>query len=263
MDDIKQRDVVWHKKNKKISQIPREGLEFAFVSKDYKQIHQLVWCKDFMQDSIFGHLNQKKISIYGFSYDPEIDPPLYMEKTRIFITNFKDANFGSKVTENLREFLHGIEGQLKMAKTTFEKCKSPPPRYRKAGVYILNSSKRWMKSPPMISLYTLLLRIGMVHELGDPWHKTFKKVQKKEVDAYYSKTDNSFAEQAKNGLDFILEHGDRKVFHRDIQMNYPETVSGMVTSVFTIHDNCGLLGFSRGSTKLNFPHWHRLEKAKK
>ena len=263
MEDIKEREIVWHAKNKKISQIPREGLEFAFISEDYKQIHQFVWCKDFMQDAIFGHLNQKKITVYGFNYDPEVDPPLYMKKTRIMIANFKDTNFGSRVLENLREFLHGIEGQLKMAKTTFEKCEEPPPRYKKAGVYLLNGSCRWMKSPPMISLYTLLLRIGMTHELGQPWYETFKKIQKASS-GYYSTTDHSFAERAQKGLDFILEHGDRKIFHRTIEKNYPANhTSGMVFSVFTIHDNCGVIGFSQGNTKSEFPHWHRLEEAKK
>lgn len=121
-----------------------------------------------------------------------------------------------------------------------------------------------MKSPPMISLYTLLIRVGMTHELGQPWHETFKKIQKDKSGGYYNKTDNSFAEQTQKGLDRILKYGDRKIFHRDIGRNYPATYkSGVAVSVFTIHDSFGILGFSNGSTKNEFPHWHRLEGAKK
>jgi hypothetical protein len=260
MTRIKEREVEWHPKIRKISQVPSEGLEFAFLTENYRQIHQLVWCKDFMQDAIYGHMNQKKVSIYGFRYDPEVDPPLYMDKTRFMLANWKDANFGTHVLENLRPFLNAIEEQLKMARTVFEKSIAPPSRYRKAGVYIANGSKRWMKSPPMISLYTLLLRIGMVHDPKDDPLETIRKVRMGKTSSYYGTSDRGILETSEAGLSRILEHGDRRLFHREMEKNYPPiTKSGLKFSVFTLHDGCGLSAFSKGHTKNEFPHWHRLE----
>lgn len=261
MTQIKEREIKWHPKTRKISQVPSEGLEFAFLTENYRQIHQLVWCKDFMQDAIYGHMNNKKVSIFGFMYDPEVDPPIYMDKTRIMLANWKDANFGIHVLENLRPFLNAIEEQLKMARTVFEKSTTPPARYKKSGVYIVNGSKRWMKSPPMISLYTLLLRIGMVHKSKDDPLETIRKVRIGETSGYYSTNDEGILKTSEEGLSRILEHGDRKIFHKEMKKNYPLTTrSGDNFSVFTLHDSCGLSAFSRGVTKTWFPHWHRLEK---
>jgi hypothetical protein len=256
----KEREVQWHNKTCQISQVPSEGLEYAFLSENYVQVHQLVWCKDFMQDAIHGHLNNKFTEIYGFTYDPVTDPPLYMEQTRLLLANWKDAKFGDKITNNVTPFLQAIENQLKMAKTVFEKCINPPPRYKKSGVYIAHGSKRWMRSPPLISLYTLLLRVGFVHNPKDDPLETIRQVQEGHKSTYYKTNDRDILNNARAGLDRILRQGDRKTFHQDIRLNYPaKTASGSNVSIYTVHDGCGLTAFTQGSTKTQFPHWHRLE----
>ena len=263
MGKIKNIRVEWHAKTKKLSQIPKEGLEYAFVSEDFKQIHQLVWCKDFLQDAIFGHLNQKEAKIYGFSYNPETMLPLHMSKTRMLITNWKDEDFGPKLLKNCLPFMHAIEKRLKMVKTEVFRCEKVPARYKKAGVYMLESSSRWMKSPPLISLYTFLLRAGMVHKKKQSPLTTITKIGSGDMKSYYGgdghqgADDKNIANGSKKGIKFILKHGDRKVFHRDIMKNYPESCS---TS--KIHDSFGIRGFSQGGTKKQFPHWHKLEKNK-
>jgi hypothetical protein len=264
MDKIKEKTVRWHPKTLKISQIPKQGLEYAFLSERYTQIHQLVWCKDFMQDVIFASVTGTPTSIYGFAYDPSVDPPLYREKTRLMLNSYKDANFGSKVLDGLRDFLHQIEKQLKMQRTIFEKVANPHPRYKKSGVYIVNGSKRWMHSPPMISLYTMLLRVGLLHTKGDPFQATIASVKNGKLEPYYGRTsgdnDSRLLKQTCKGLNRIMRHGDRKLFHRKIEKNYPErTKSGMKFSIYTIHDTCGMVGFSNGSTATCFPHWHRFK----
>jgi hypothetical protein len=216
-----------------------------------------------MQDAIFGHLNQKEASIYGFSYDPKTMPPLCMDVTRIMVTNWKDTKFGMKIRRRLARFLHGIEDQLKMDRTVFEKCSNPPPRYRKSGVYIVNGDKRWMQSPPMISLYTLLLRVGMMHMPGREPLETIQRIREGRTRPYYNKTDKGFLKNSQTGLDAIMQHGDRKLFHRNIKKNYPaKCPGGFDFSVYLMHDCCGIVAFSSGTTKSNFPHWHRLEEAK-
>lgn len=266
MRDVKERKVEWHPKTiKGISQIPKDGMEFAYVSEDYKQVHQLVWCKDFMQDTIFGFLNNQKFEIYGFEYDPAKNPAICKEKTRIMICNWRDQEFEKKLLKNCKEFVNGIEKKLKMNKTIFEKCINPPPIYRRSGVFIAEGSKRWMQAPPMISLYTLLLRIGMVHPLGQDVDKTLQQIHDEEIKPYNWKPDrvtkwgeshdDNDADHLKNGwngLNKILHHGDSKIFHKAIEKNYRSSVG-----IYTIHDDCGLGGFSNGYTEDDFPFWHR------
>jgi hypothetical protein len=266
MSKIKEIKVEWHPKTLKgISQIPKDGMEFAYVSEDYKQVHQLVWCKDFMQDATFGFLNNSRFEIYGFEYDPKKDPSICTNKTRIMICNWRDQEFEQKLLKNCQEFLHGLESQMKMRKTTFQKCINPPPIYRRSGVFVLEGSSRWMSAPPMISLYTLMIRIGMVHPLGQSSSETLSQINQEELKPYnwkpdeegkygkvHHENDSDHLQGGWSGLETILKHGDRRIFHKSINENYSEEVG-----IFRIHDDCGLNGFSSGSTEDDFPYWHR------
>lgn len=266
MEKITQRQVKWHPKSLQISQIPKEGLEYAFMSEDYIQIHQFVWCKDFMQDVIYASVNKKRVDIYGFSFDPKTAPPLYWGKTRLLLNSYKDANFGSKVFGGLRDFLHQIETRLKMELTVFEQAANPHPRYRKSGVFIVDGDPRWMQSPPMISLYTLLLRVGLVHTKKTPFSDTIKKVRDGEIKPYYgpkgrhNDNDQTVLQKSEKGLARILKYGDRELFHPEVEDNFPaKTPGGSCTSVFSVHDNFGMVGFSSNNTASHFPHWHRFK----
>jgi len=261
-----QRRIEWHPKTQKICQIPKDGLEYALVSEDYRQVHQLVWCKDFLQDAIYGHINHKKINIYGFEYNPDTSPPIYLDQTRILITNWKDADFARKLLENCQEFLHEIEEILKLRKTVIERCENPPPRYRKAGVFLLNGSKRWMHAPPMISLYTLLIRVGFVHPLGQSAQATLNQIKANKLIPYNhhpgKETDVDLVADVFKGIKRILKYGDRRLFHRNIQQNYPlNNQYGHVFSIHQMHDSCGMMSFTTATNKADFPHWYRfLEK---
>ena len=261
---IRERRVAWHPKTNQICQIPKEGIEYALVSEDYRQIHQLIWCKDFIQDAIYGHINQKLVEIYGFQYDPKICPPVYMKQLQLMVTNWKDENFASKIFENCQSFLHEIESRLKIKKTVIEKCCNPPARYRKAGVFLLNGSKRWMHAPPMVSLYTLLIRVGLVHPKGQEALETIDQVKNGILKPYNwqpaKDSDSDVIINAYAGIKRILSNGDRRLFYRDIKRNYPaNNYQGVPFSVFQMHDHCGMIGFSTARNKEDFPRWHKLD----
>jgi hypothetical protein len=233
------------------------------VSKNYEQIHQLVWCKDFIQDCIFGHLNNKPICIYNFSYTPGVSPPVYLHKTRLIVTNWKDKEFGKKMIERVVPLLHSIEVKLKMPKTKIAKCKGVPPIYGSSGVWLLEGSKRWMKAPPMISMYTFLIRVGLVHDPKDNVETTLKKIYNGNVKTYYDahSRDMGFAQRAENGIKEILKYGDRKIFPSKMTENYPAKIKTKYgeepMSIYNIHDRAGIIAFSEGKTKNTFPMWHK------
>jgi len=249
---MKRKKVEWHNKTRHLIQDASEGLEYAFLTKDYKQIHQLVWCKDFLNDVIYGFLNNKRTTIWGFSYDPKKHLPPDLESTRLLLTSKRDREFRKKILRSLA-FMNEIEKSLQMTKTTIEECKEPPRHYRRGGVFIFKGSKRWLKSPPMLSLYTLMIRVGLTHDVSQPWFQTVEDIRSGFTKPYYEE-DAHILTNGQSGIDRIFKYGDRKLFHRNIKDNYP---SYLATD--TIHNDFGILGYSGDITADYCPHWHRLE----
>lgn len=268
MQEINVRDVKWHSKSHSIAQIPKEGLEFAMLSNDYKQLNQLVWCKDFMQDIIWSHLNKKAIEIFGFKYDPYSMPAPCTKRVRLMLSNYKDPELGDKIINNMLPLLNSVEKRLRMSETKIEKCHLPPPVYRKSGVWIVDGSKRWLKAPPMLSFYTFLIRIGLVHQAGDTLEMTLDKIANGVIKSYYDNNmrDKFMAKNAMKGISILMKQRDTKIFPSDIKLNYPShyeeksftgAVNRVTMKVHSIHDRCGIVGFSESKTKTYFPNWHK------
>lgn len=268
MEEIQVRDVKWHPKTNRICQIPKEGLEFAMLSNGYDQLNQLVWCKDFMQDLIWSYVNNESIDIYGFCYDPRFCPAPSLKRLRLLITNYKDAYFGDKVKNNVLPLLHSVESRLKMSKTILEKCQTTPATYKKSGVWIVDASKRWIKSPPMLSFYTFLIRIGLVHNPIDTLEQTLEKIKNGTTKPYFDAQcrDKDMICKASDGINNIMKYTDRKIFPSKLILNYPKNFkdnnsknSFSKMTIYNIHDRCGLVGFSSGTTKQYFPNWHKFK----
>lgn len=261
MREVMIKDVKWHPKTNKISQIPKEGLEFAMLSAGYEQLNQLVWCKDFMQDIIWSYVNNTPIEIYGFKYNPKEEPAPSLNRIRLLITNYKDPELSNKVQNNLLPLLHSVEDRLKMSRTILEKCRTTPPIYKKSGVWILNGSKRWLKASPMVSLYTLLVRVGLVHNSGDALETTIQKIINKENSSYFDNKnrDGEMLSNALKGIQKIMKYTDNKIFPADLKKNYPirygTGIKSYDFSIFTMHDRCGIVGFSKKETEQYFPNW--------
>ena len=241
--------VKWYERKAALNQIFQRGLQFALVSKDGQQVTPFVLCRDFLQDAIQAYLNKTKRSIYGFTYDAATDIPISLDRTRLVIANSDDKDLKTKLP-NCLEFLHQIEDQLKLPHTRLRECQNPPKKYARGGVWYLEGSGRWMKSPPMISFYTLMIRVGMLHPLGDPFMQTINNICSGMLKPYQAE-DRDRVIGGKDGIKQILEKGDRSIFNKKIEENYPPNIE-----VGIMHNSCGIVGFSRGSTKSNFPKWH-------
>lgn len=266
MRDIILKKVKWHPKTNKIAQIPEEGLEFAMLSPNYQQLNQLVWCKDFIQDLVWSHLNNQNISIYGLKYEPSTSPSPSLAKIKLLISNYKDQELEDKIFNKALPLIHSVENRLKMKNTVVEKCSNAPSIYKKSGVWILNGSKRWLKSPPMISFYTFLIRIGLVHDKEDSLEITLDNIKNDKVKTYYDNCgrDKDLAIKAYNGIKRILNESDRAIFPANMRINFPlnygnELDRNSTMTVSNIHEYCGIAGFSSNKTKIFFPNWHKNE----
>jgi len=143
------------------------GVYFSFISapKDgFKQCHPLVKCRDFLQDAIRCSIltnEVTKCSIYGFIYNRDINPPIDLLKTRLLVT-YKDEQsdiincsikmmYGLKLINHYEEIME-IKVKTRLKQINHVDFKSP--------IWLFTGSNIWIKSPILISLYTLLIRLG-------------------------------------------------------------------------------------------------------
>lgn len=241
--------------NSKILQIYSRGLEYSLVSDDYKQCHNFVWCKDFLHDVMHATLNNRTIDIYKFRYNPSENPHPSLNKIRLMITNSKDKRLKKKIP-NCLDFLNQIEEKLKIKKSIVRQCWMPQEPYRAAGVFMFEGSKRWIQAPPMLSLYSLLLRVGLSHKVGDSFTKTINGIKNRTIRAS-QKYDRKWLESIEPALDKLFRLGDRKIFHKNIQENYPKRFV-----IDVVHHRLGIIGFSADilyaalGESVIVPHWH-------
>lgn len=245
------RKVVWYSGSASLSQAVHGGIEFAHISREDHQVGPWVFCKDYLQDAIWGTVNKKVASIYGYYFDPKQEQKPTVLRARLLITNSGDTTMRDKVPL-CEDFVHQVEDTLGIVmKTTFQECENPPGKYKRSGVWLVEGSRRWVTSPVMLSMYTLLLRTGFVHTLGTPFMETIDAIVKGKIPPY-SSVDRSRLTGAVEGIRRILKEGDRNIFHTSAKENYPSKAD-----VGTVHNSMGIMGFTSGVTKSVVPHWHR------
>jgi hypothetical protein len=236
-------------KEESIAQIYSQGLEYACANRD-RQCSHFIYCKDFLHDAVWSMLYGTPIEIYGFKFDPAATP-LDLDLTRMLIANSSDEHFHAKIA-NVVEFLNQIETDLKLRRTKAYVCDNPPDEYVPGGVFLLEGSQRWMNAPPLLSLYTLLVRCGFVHRIGDNYVTTLDKISNGEITPY-QENDQAFVKESRPGIDAILKLGYRKIFYKDIKRNYPKKID---TSL--LHHHFGIRGYAWATeTKSLVPYWHR------
>lgn len=154
---------LWEKKQYlcEIGQVT--GIQYAFLSSKadgYKQCHTWVKCRDFLHDALRSRITGKEERIFGFSYDPTNSPLVDLDNMRILVrrqnpSSKKDFSENTwKVIDSALAILHCVEKHGEMDLSNL---------YRVADnedVYIFEGDSDWMESTFMISLYTLLIRLG-------------------------------------------------------------------------------------------------------
>lgn len=253
---MKNKFIKWQKspKNSKIFQIYEKGLEYSMVSKDYEQCHPFVWCKDFLHDVIYASINKREFKAYKFKYDPNSSPKPGFDKIRILIANSKDEEFYEKI-KNVIDFIHQFESELKIKKSIVYQCKNPPKEYSK--VFLIEGNKRWINSPPMVSLYTLIIRVGFSHKINDNFRQTIDNLKNEKIEPYQKK-DGYWIKAVEPAIKEILEKNDKKIFNKKMSLNYPPKLKPNF-----VHNKLGLVGFANDIIKKqnNLPvlmkDWHQ------
>lgn len=221
---------------KKISQIYSQGLEFAFATKK-QQCTDFIYCKDFLHDCVYARLHKKPINPYGFTYDPKTNP-IGLKRSRILVTNSADPTMGEKI-EGCQDFLNQAEKKLGLFRSKISVCENPPEGYKACGVYMFRGSGMWLNSPPMLSLYSLFIRLGFCHKRGDDFVETMNKIQSGTITPYQT-NDTRYLKDSRKGIDAIFDLGYRKFFYKDTAKNYPDGID-----IMTMHNYFGIVGFTQ------------------
>jgi hypothetical protein len=224
----------WYK-DAAMAQIYSSGVEFAFVSAAGEQCHAFAYCKDFLQDAVWATLNKSSASIYGFSYAHGKNPPLDLDNIRlgVRIKGAAGKNFEKKCRKALI-FLQEVD--LVQGFTPTELILGGKRKGEPNETFIFVGDPAWLYSPPMVSLFSLLVRVGMTYE-GGGWRKHFDGAKN-----YIGKNDNSYTNRAKKGVDKIIGKRPEAIFAKKIADNYPKGVG-----VSEMHNSSGIVAYANGS----------------
>ena len=170
---------IWKKKQNLCEIYQVLGIQYAFLSADNEQCHAWIKCRDFLHDALRCHITGEKDGIYGFSYNPSVDPPLDLEKMRMMVRR-EAAQGESESSENTKEIIDSALSILHCIED-YSGIKPLSAIYSTSGdkdTYVFEGASDWMESTFMISLYTFLIRLGA---------KKIKFKDKKELDSKLKK----------------------------------------------------------------------------
>lgn len=238
--------------NKYTAQIYSSGVELALCSDDNEQIGTFVYCKDFFQDAIVASLKKKSCSIYGYKYDPKTMPPIPKANLNVLLANAKDKSINKKIGSVL-DFINQIEKKMGVELTTIQNCIDPPKKY--SHIYLLKADSIWMYAPPLLSMWTLLARNGLVHKKGTSYKTTINGIITGKIKPAQS-NDRIYLQYAKPGIDLILKKGKdsiKDLFGKQMKNNY--SCSG-----HKMHHYSGIVSYGSGKGKTYFKKWTYPEK---
>lgn len=222
---------------------------FAFMSEDHRQCHAFQSCRDYLGDIVFCSLN--KWTLNTFRFDPQACPPVSMNKARV-LAHSGQADFATKARGS-EDMIHQAEDALKIPRSAIERTRTRPTPT--GGAICLTGDAAWMTSPVMLSLYTLLFRVGLSHTVGDDWLKTFLDVGEGRKGNFYA--DKFICKQALSGVKRLVEKGWEETLGTDLVKNYPDKTSdGATIRDMTTHSAFGIYAFSLATSKVYCPHWY-------
>ena len=238
------------KEDKSLSEIYHKGVQFALVSKDGQQIHPFVYCKDFLQDAIMAYINDSSASIYGFTYSKKSNATIDMSSTRIALRHKnKDPEEMRKRARKAWRFVRAVEKEMGFKPTELvyggefpspsvnktSAAKKKDKEDFKIDVWVFVGDKMWQFSPTLISLYSMLLRMGLSYNrLKTPggWRDHYNNGK------FLTQNDRSYSRRAKPKLNEIIGKDPKTVFAPTLKENWPEV------NVSEMHNYSGIVSFA-------------------
>jgi len=243
-------------------EIYSSGVEFALLARqkgEWFQAMTFVHCKDFLHDVVWSTLHKKAVDVHDLKYDGSSNP-IYLRKMALA---FRNRDFSVKESQKTfhrhlkgcQDFLQQVDRQLGFRPTKIHRVK-----HTKGACWLILADRRWMLAPPLLSMYSLLTRVGYYHNPGGDHKYTLEAMKNGELGGCQGEDDYDFDSagsndakyvgQAWKGIQAILKYG-ADIFHSTMLDNYP------VTSDFeNFHDQYGIINFTKAKPKKDMPEWY-------
>lgn len=251
------------------AQVYSNGAEVALGNSKGQQIGPFVFCKDFLHDALRSRIHATPSSIYGYQTGAAELAKIELERPYVFLANSQIPDLSAKLP-NILDFMNQIDNALVKdgVLSSYQQASNPPPKYKLGGVSFWTGSPLWMVSPPAFSLWTLLLRNGHVHTIGQNWRVTLMDIIDGKLPPGVEK-DHVYLKFSLPGINLMETHGIAGVFcaspgnivpatnskefdpwfQKYLSKNYP---SPKVMDTHTLHHWGGIVSYSDTSAKKAF-----------
>jgi len=181
---------------------------------------ELFYCKDYLQDGIWAQLNNKKVSIYGMSYTPGVDPAIPTDTLILALkagAGMPKATFLSAARTGAT-FLRQLEEVTGFNKTRFRSGKLGDD-----DVAIFEADIRWAHHPALLSLYSLCVRMTTAFAGGQTLQKFLAALQEGTIALSGQQTIDAsrLTLLNKSGHLMLLLEKNVGLFDAEMSKNYP------------------------------------------
>lgn len=217
------------------------NMQFAFITAPKhgnKQCHTWALCRDFLHDAVRTARTGIKSTIYSFNFDKKSNPPLDLVKMRMLV-----RKKGLKKTEKVA-FDNKMKAGLKLL-NHYEKMdgaalsKLVKVDDNKEDAWVFTGPSMWMKAPQLVSMYTMLIRLGdkeIKFKNNEDLMAKFKDLAEQNKSGKLTDNDANYLRACWNKFDLVMTNRT-KLFPVSIfadQKNIP---------ISTFHDRSGIWNF--------------------
>lgn len=250
-------------KKQSLSEIYQKvGLRFTFVTSPKNgivdQCHPWIKCRDFLQDAVRVRITGKDLmDIYGFKYEPKSnkDPKIDLEYMRMAV---KDTDDWEKIkieqyVKNTIKLLNQYEKIAKLKTLTSYTILDK--------VVIFKGPNFWLKSPSLISMFSLLLRLGIRNikfKDEETLLEQLELISKRKNNIHNDKdNDIQYLKILWNKMNIVVKYAQEILFDSDdgFDSSYKKN-----TSVSNFHDYTGILSLCKYS--ISYPNKSSIKELK-
>lgn len=141
-------------------------LQYAFVSspkEGRKQCHSFMACRDYIHEAIRSFLYKKDEALCTYFYNPNEQPPIDINALRLIVTKTFKTNTNNNI-DKWKQKLFSAKAIINMYENMagWKKSKIVTVNHTtKDNVWLLTGPKEWMSYPNLVSMVTLILRVGV------------------------------------------------------------------------------------------------------
>jgi hypothetical protein len=218
-----------------------DQVQFGFVSENASIVGRTHSCRDYLIDLLIRQINGA--DFYTLDYVHQLGPRVCLMQMRLSVIR---RNIHDDDVERTLDLVHQMEDLLNIRpRSMVRTLKFSDSNFGPIMLWL--GSKEWLIAPPMVSLYSLLIRVGQWHIVGNKWDQTWSDC----IQTERSSRDWTNLSSGRLGIDRLIGDGIVATFGTDIKRNYP------LTEDHNTHGYYGLSSFTSKSCKHLCPHWYK------